>query len=53
MEGGLAELEETAYWLELLVESGIVPESRLAELLEEANQLTAILVTCVKRAKES
>ena len=26
IEGGLQELEETAYWLELLVESGIVPE---------------------------
>jgi len=24
MEGGLQELEETAYWLELLADSGIV-----------------------------
>src|SRR4051794_17842187 len=53
LETGLQELDETAYWLELLVESGIVPESRLSELLQEANELTAILVTCVKRAKES
>ena len=53
IEGGLQELEESSYWLELLVESGMVPVSRLAELLEEAHQLTAILVTCVKRAKES
>src|SRR5215813_1601618 len=29
LEGGLQELEETTYWLELLVESGIVPESRM------------------------
>jgi hypothetical protein len=29
-----------------------VPEQQLAALIEEANQLTAILVTCVKRAKE-
>jgi four helix bundle protein len=53
LEGGLQELEETTYWLELLVESEIVPENRLAELIDEANQLTAIFVTCVKRAKES
>jgi four helix bundle protein len=53
LEVALQELEETAYWLELLIESGIIPESRLAELAEETNQLTAILVTCVKHAKES
>jgi four helix bundle protein len=53
LEVALQELEETAYWLELLIESGIIPEGRLAELAEETNQLTAILVTCVKHAKES
>jgi four helix bundle protein len=51
LEGGLQELEETSYWLELLVEGGIVPPARLAELMDEAEQLTAILVTCVKKAK--
>ncbi len=53
IEGGLQELEETSYWLELVVESGLMREQRLTELLEEANQLTAILVTCVKHAKEA
>ena len=53
LEGGLQELEETSYWLELLGESGIMPEHRLADLVKEANELTAILVTCVKRAKKS
>ena len=52
LEGGLQELEETQYWLELLSESGIVPADRLAPLLAEADELTAILVTCVKRIKE-
>ena len=51
IEGGLQELEETQYWLELLVESGTVPENRLSSLLQEADELTAILVTCVKRVK--
>jgi four helix bundle protein len=53
LEGGLQELEETSYWLELLSESGIVPEHRLTELVKEADELAAILVTCVKRAKNS
>ncbi len=51
IEGGLAELEETIYWLELLAESGIVAKARLVEIHREANELTAILVTCVKNAK--
>tara|TARA_A100001391_G_scaffold191538_1_gene164959 strand:- start:3602 stop:3973 length:372 start_codon:yes stop_codon:yes gene_type:complete len=49
----LRELEETAYWLELLVESEVFPESRLAEIMDETNQLTAIFVTIIKNAKES
>ena len=51
IEGGLQELEETPYWLELLAESGTVPEDRLSSLLQEADELTAILVTCVKKVK--
>jgi four helix bundle protein len=45
LEGGFQELEETSYWLELLGESGIMPEQRLADLVKEADGLTAILVT--------
>ena len=51
LEGGLQELEETAYWMELIVESGIVDLARMRSLMEEADELTAVLVTCVKNAK--
>ena len=51
IEGGLQELEETAYWMELLVESTIVPIRKLAALQREAEELIAILVTCSKNAK--
>jgi four helix bundle protein len=51
IEGGMQELEESCYWMELLVNSEIVPEARLAPLLDEANQLAAILTTCAKNAK--
>lgn len=52
IEGGLQELEESCYWMELLVDAGIVPEAKLAELMDEADQLTATLITCAKNAKE-
>ena len=47
----LKELDETAYWLELLTESGIVPHTKLASLQDETNQLLAILTTISKNAK--
>ncbi len=52
IEGGLQELEETAYWLELLVEAEIVSAHRLQDLRNEADELSAILVTCAKNAKQ-
>jgi four helix bundle protein len=51
IEGGLQELEETTYWLELLTDSGIVSEARLADLRREADELIAIFVSSVKTAK--
>jgi four helix bundle protein len=47
----LREIEETAYWFELLVEGGIVPAEKLAPLRQETEELTAIFVTIVKRSK--
>jgi four helix bundle protein len=51
IEGGLQELEETQYWLELLMESGIVRRELLTDICEEANELTSILVASAKTAK--
>jgi len=50
-EGALQELDETEYWLELLAESGLLSESSLAPLMQECNELIAILTTCVKKVK--
>ena len=49
----LREIEESAYWLELLEESGIVPATKLKDLRAETNELTAILVTIVKKSRKS
>ena len=50
-EGGMQELEETLYWLELLEESGIVPGVEVGALRREADELMAIMVASVKTAK--
>src|SRR5438045_1606442 len=51
MNAGLMELEETLYWLELLEHANIVSPKKLAALNDETDQLTAILVSLIKRAK--
>ncbi len=43
---------ETAYWLELLTEAEIVPADKLKPLMDETNELIAILVTIVTKVKQ-
>jgi four helix bundle protein len=38
----LEECDEVEFWMEMLVESGMVPQKRLQPLLDEAGELTAI-----------
>jgi four helix bundle protein len=47
----LRELDETAYWFELLVDSRIVPATKLSALRQECDELTAVFVTILKRSK--
>lgn len=47
----LQELDETSYWLELLTEAQIVPNSKLANLIDETNQLLAIFTSISKKMK--
>jgi len=51
IEGALQELDETAYWLELIGQSEILPMKRLESLMLETEELMAILVTIVKSVK--
>jgi four helix bundle protein len=52
MEGGLQELEETAYWLELLAESDIMTLGHLQDLRRETDDFSAIYVSSVNTAKQ-
>ena len=51
IEGALQELEESLYWLELLIEGNFVTENKLKPLCDETNELISILVTIVLKAK--
>ena len=42
------EADESAYWMELLIESGLVPEARLSELLTETNEIVAMTVASIR-----
>jgi four helix bundle protein len=48
----LRELEETAYWLELLVDGKIAPKDKLSAVRQECDELIAIFVTILKSSKE-
>jgi four helix bundle protein len=39
------EADETIYWMELLIESGLAHQDDLTHLLDEANQILAIAVS--------
>ncbi len=51
--GSLGELEETQYWLELVIEAKLIKNERLGPLLQETNELIAILTTIVLKLKRS
>ena len=52
IESALQELDETAYWLELLAEGEFVKAEKLEDLQIETDELTAIFVSSVKTAKQ-
>ena len=47
----LKELAETAYWLDLLLESGIMKPPLLSVLVEECDELTAIFTIIHKKSR--
>jgi four helix bundle protein len=47
----LKELREAKYWLRVIARAGILPPQRLEPLIDESNQLVAMLSKAVARAK--
>jgi len=47
----LEEVDETVFWIECLIESGIIKPDLLAELIAEANELVAIFAASQRTAR--
>ena len=47
------ECDESMFWMELLVENNLVKSSRLGNLMNEANEILAIVVASAKTARSS
>jgi four helix bundle protein len=45
------EADESAYWLELIIEGNLLPKPKIEPLLQEANELTAIMVASRKSSE--
>ena len=45
------EADETIYWMELLIDAEIVKRARIADLLDEADQILSIEISSIKTAK--
>ena len=46
------ECDEVLYWIEVLLELGLIPIARTAELQREANEILAIVVSSIKTARK-
>lgn len=51
-ESALQELDETDYWLDLLIKADIVSASKLEPLIRETGELLAIFTTIVTKIKK-
>lgn len=47
------EADESCFWLELVIETELVNPERVKSLLQEANEITAIIVVTKKSAKRN
>jgi four helix bundle protein len=52
LTGAIQELDETQYWLELLIESGIMKKDLLEPLNQESEELLAIITTILIKVKK-
>lgn len=47
------ESDETVFWLEMLVDAGIVPKARMEDLLREAKELVAVFAASQRTARST
>ena len=47
------EADESGYWMELIVEDGLMPKTKVESLLSEANEIVAIIAASIKTVKRN
>lgn len=47
------ECDESLYWMELLIEAGLVPKGKLDPVMQEGDEILAITVASIKRVRAS
>lgn len=47
------ETDESIYWMELLIEAGIIESHKIESLMKEANELLAITVSSIRTARRN
>ena len=45
------EADESIYWFELLIETGLMSEAQLKDLIREANEITAMVVASIRTSR--
>lgn len=45
------EADESVFWLEIIIESGLIDKELVEPLLKEANEIVAIIVVTIKTSK--
>ena len=51
--GKVEEADESMYRMELLIEVGLVSQDKIADLLDEANQIVDIIVSSIRTTKRN
>ena len=46
------EADECMYWMELIVEAGLMSQKRISDLHDEADEILAMVVSSIKTAKK-
>lgn len=47
------ESDESVFWMELIVESGMLKAAKVAELMKEGHEITAVIVTSINTARRN
>jgi four helix bundle protein len=47
------EADESIYWMELLVETGLINLGEISDLLDEGNQIVAITISSIRTTKKN